>query len=233
MAQLTSSLSRDFKGALAALDMVVGVRAERSAAKNSPDATADYMRHTLPVSTLPTLPTTCGRRSLGIPGFHLKIRVIRRLDLEEVVTNLKVVHIAGSKGKGSTSAMCESGFRRAGLSTALFSSPHLIDIRERIRINGQLVEEAVFVEHFWAVWDALEAPRGPRAAPATAEVTCFPRTATGEKKKSVRTPNPEGCTHAHHAAPLILHQCIHGMLTCGCRGRLPCSTRKCQAIFDS
>ena len=86
------------------------------------------------------------------------------------------MHIAGSKGKGSTSAMCEAGFRRAGLSTALFSSPHLIDVRERIRINGEIVDEGVFVEHFWDVWDVLEAPVEHGGAPATAEVpSALPR----------------------------------------------------------
>ena len=72
--------------------------------------------------------------------------------------------------------MCEAGFRRAGLSTALFSSPHLIDVRERIRINGEIVDEGVFVEHFWDVWDVLEAPVEHGGAPATAEVpSALPR----------------------------------------------------------
>jgi len=56
----------------------------------------------------------------------------------------KVIHIAGSKGKGSMAHFCERGARAAGLTTGLFTSPHLSDWRERIRINGELigVEEA-------------------------------------------------------------------------------------------
>ena len=43
---------------------------------------------------------------------------------------------AGTKGKGSTCAMAESMLRQCGYRTGLFTSPHLIDVRERIRING-------------------------------------------------------------------------------------------------
>jgi dihydrofolate synthase/folylpolyglutamate synthase len=50
------------------------------------------------------------------------------------------IHIAGTKGKGSTSAMTEAILRGHGLRTGLFTSPHLVDLRERIRIDGRLVE---------------------------------------------------------------------------------------------
>ena len=49
----------------------------------------------------------------------------------------RTVHIAGSKGKGSVAAMVESVLRAAGLSTGLFTSPHLHDYTERIRIDGE------------------------------------------------------------------------------------------------
>ncbi len=39
----------------------------------------------------------------------------------------------------------------------MFTSPHLVDIRERIRINGQMLSEAAFAAAFWRVWDALHA----------------------------------------------------------------------------
>tara|TARA_R110000868_G_scaffold119469_2_gene316888 strand:+ start:208068 stop:209498 length:1431 start_codon:yes stop_codon:yes gene_type:complete len=50
-----------------------------------------------------------------------------------------VVHIAGSKGKGSTCAMLESCLRSSGYTTGLFTSPHLVDERERVSINGLMV----------------------------------------------------------------------------------------------
>src|SRR5437879_7336671 len=49
---------------------------------------------------------------------------------------LRIVHVAGSKGKGSTSAMLESILRQAGYRTGLFTSPHLCRVEERIQVNG-------------------------------------------------------------------------------------------------
>jgi len=46
------------------------------------------------------------------------------------------IHIAGTKGKGSTSVMVESVLRTAGYCTGLYTSPHLHTFRERIRLNG-------------------------------------------------------------------------------------------------
>lgn len=54
---------------------------------------------------------------------------------------LKFVHIAGSNGKGSVSAMTASIFTAAGYKTGLFTSPHISDFRERIRVNGKIINE--------------------------------------------------------------------------------------------
>jgi dihydrofolate synthase/folylpolyglutamate synthase len=50
---------------------------------------------------------------------------------------LRIVHVAGSKGKGSTAAMLESILRQAGYLTGLFTSPHLCQVEERIQVNGR------------------------------------------------------------------------------------------------
>lgn len=55
---------------------------------------------------------------------------------------LRIVHIAGSKGKGSTAALIASILSCAGYQTGLFTSPHLITPRERCRIDGELISEA-------------------------------------------------------------------------------------------
>ena len=57
-----------------------------------------------------------------------------------------VVHIAGSNGKGSTSAFIFGILREAGYRTALYTSPHLNDFRERIRVNGSLVPKQAIIE---------------------------------------------------------------------------------------
>jgi dihydrofolate synthase/folylpolyglutamate synthase len=55
---------------------------------------------------------------------------------------LRVIHIAGSKGKGSTAAFIASVLTHAGYKTGLFTSPHLITPRERCRIDGDLISKA-------------------------------------------------------------------------------------------
>jgi len=60
----------------------------------------------------------------------------------------RIVHVAGTNGKGSTSAMIESGLRAAGHRTGLFTSPHLIEPTERIQIAGEPVSAALFAAAF-------------------------------------------------------------------------------------
>ena len=49
----------------------------------------------------------------------------------------RAVHVAGTKGKGSTAALLESCLRQAGHTTGLFTSPHLLTPRERVRVDGE------------------------------------------------------------------------------------------------
>ncbi|MBI2472442.1 MAG: bifunctional folylpolyglutamate synthase/dihydrofolate synthase [Planctomycetes bacterium] len=57
------------------------------------------------------------------------------------------IHITGTKGKGSTSIMMSTILERAGLRTGLFTSPHLIDLKERIQINHQNISEQEFASN--------------------------------------------------------------------------------------
>ncbi len=57
----------------------------------------------------------------------------------------KSVHIAGTKGKGSTAAMLASALTASGYTTGLYTSPHLSDLRERIRVDGKLISEAELI----------------------------------------------------------------------------------------
>lgn len=69
----------------------------------------------------------------------------------------RTVHIAGSKGKGSTAAMIASGLTAAGLRTGLYTSPHLHTMRERIRIGDALITEEEFARIVSEVEPAVEA----------------------------------------------------------------------------
>ncbi|XP_050351206.1 folylpolyglutamate synthase, mitochondrial-like [Nymphalis io] len=72
-----------------------------------------------------------------------------------MLDQLSVIHVAGTKGKGSTSAMCESILRAYGFRTGFYSSPHLVAVRERIRLNGRMLSKCQFAEYFHQVYDAL------------------------------------------------------------------------------
>lgn len=72
----------------------------------------------------------------------------------------RCVHIAGTKGKGSTSAMIESVLRASGYRTGLYTSPHLHTCRERIRLDGALITKAAVVELLAELRPAFEATPG-------------------------------------------------------------------------
>ncbi|KAI9889408.1 MAG: Folylpolyglutamate synthetase [Vezdaea aestivalis] len=78
------------------------------------------------------------------------------------IDRLNIVHVAGTKGKGSTCAFVESIFAHVQSETnrpakyGLYTSPHLITVRERIRINSQPLGTEDFTRYFFEVWDLLE-----------------------------------------------------------------------------
>ncbi len=59
---------------------------------------------------------------------------------------IKTIHIAGTNGKGSTSHMLAAVFQQEGYKTGLYTSPHLKDFRERIKINGSMVEKSFVID---------------------------------------------------------------------------------------
>jgi folylpolyglutamate synthase len=95
----------------------------------------------------------------------------------EDLNSLNVIHVTGTKGKGSTCAFVDSILRRArpewkigalpslssearspmySVGVGLYTSPHLIAVRERIRVNGVPISEELFAKFFFDVWDRLE-----------------------------------------------------------------------------
>jgi len=58
-----------------------------------------------------------------------------------------IIHIAGTNGKGSTSALIMSILREAGLNVALYTSPHLVKFNERIRVNGEKIPEELVIDY--------------------------------------------------------------------------------------
>ncbi|MDR2647399.1 MAG: bifunctional folylpolyglutamate synthase/dihydrofolate synthase [Oscillospiraceae bacterium] len=70
---------------------------------------------------------------------------------------LRVVHVAGTNGKGSTCAMIASIAQTAGLRTGLFTSPYVIDFRERCQLNGKMIPKTDFAALTWEVKSACSA----------------------------------------------------------------------------
>ncbi len=85
----------------------------------------------------------------GAAAYRADLHNIRLLcdALDHPEQKIRTIHIAGTNGKGSVSHMLASVLQSAGFRTGLYTSPHLRDFRERIRINGQWISEA-FVTRF-------------------------------------------------------------------------------------
>ncbi|KXX83164.1 Folylpolyglutamate synthase [Madurella mycetomatis] len=108
------------------------------------------------------------RRKAGIRPDKAPVREMRgylaRIGYSiQDLDRLNIVHVAGTKGKGSTCAFVDSILSRYQKNggpprkVGLFTSPHLIAVRERIRINSAPISADLFAKYFFQVWDRLEA----------------------------------------------------------------------------
>lgn len=86
--------------------------------------------------------------------------------------SFRIIHVAGTNGKGSTAAMIEAGLRAAGQTTGLFTSPHLVRFNERIRLNGEEISDSAFaatVDEVRVANDRLADELGPHSHPTLFE----------------------------------------------------------------
>jgi dihydrofolate synthase / folylpolyglutamate synthase len=95
-------------------------------------------------------------------GMKLGLRNIEELleFLGRPDRKLKTIHVAGTNGKGSVCATLAAYYQTKGLKAGLYTSPHLVDYRERIKINGEMIDEAFiesFVERIWPTVQELNA----------------------------------------------------------------------------
>ncbi|KAL7582490.1 hypothetical protein Lser_V15G42647 [Lactuca serriola] len=104
-----------------------------------------------------------GKRRDGNANTDAKYKKLERmsmyvqiLGIEKQIADLNIIHVAGTKGKGSTCTFCEAILRESGFKTGLFTSPHLIDVKERFRLNGLEISEGQFLLYFWGCWHQLK-----------------------------------------------------------------------------
>jgi dihydrofolate synthase/folylpolyglutamate synthase len=112
--------------------------------------TLDYIYHKLPMYS-----------RMGSAAFKKDLTNIRQLceHIDNPHRKFKSIHVGGTNGKGSVSHMLAAIFQAAGYKTGLYTSPHLYDFRERIRINGEMIPEGVvmrFVEEQKPLIEELE-----------------------------------------------------------------------------
>ena len=102
------------------------------------------------------------------PGLN-GIRTLLAL-LGEPQKKLRFIHIAGTNGKGSTTAMCASILREAGYRTGMFVSPYVLTFRERIQVDGQMIPEEEMAKLCEEIQLAVEKMTQSGIAPAEFEV---------------------------------------------------------------
>ncbi|MEX2218038.1 MAG: folylpolyglutamate synthase/dihydrofolate synthase family protein [Phycisphaerales bacterium] len=108
--------------------------------------------------------------ALGPGAFALDRMRALLTRLGDPQNDVRFVHIAGSKGKGSTVEMTASCLAACGFATGVYTSPHLIDVRERIRINAECIGYAHFARLCQKVAGAAEAVEKQHGAASYFEV---------------------------------------------------------------
>ena len=80
---------------------------------------------------------------------------------------MKIIHVAGTNGKGSVCMFLTSMLLEAGYTVGTFVSPHLVSMRERFLLNGEMIEEAWFRQAFLRVKKLSDEKTAERAGPPT------------------------------------------------------------------
>lgn len=98
-----------------------------------------------------------------------RMRLLLRL-LDNPQNRFKIIHVTGTKGKGSTSAMLASILQAAGYPTGLYTSPHLVHVEERIQVNGASIPKAALIECMDKVAQACERVEREESPPTFFEI---------------------------------------------------------------
>ncbi len=98
-----------------------------------------------------------GTQLFGIKlGLENVSKLLRLLEIEPDSPGVRIVHVAGTNGKGSVCAFTEKILRDAGLKVGLFTSPHLVSFRERIQVCGEMIPEGAVAESLADIRNRVE-----------------------------------------------------------------------------
>ena len=96
---------------------------------------------------------------LNIPKFRKEVNMEQTRAFYEYLgkpgKSASIIHVAGTNGKGSTCAYMNSVLTEAGFRVGMFTSPHLVSMRERMRINNALISEQEFIDAFWKIQEVI------------------------------------------------------------------------------
>jgi dihydrofolate synthase/folylpolyglutamate synthase len=101
------------------------------------------------VDYLFSIPRFTSKHTLEATKEHLHV-------LGDPDEQLNIIHVAGTNGKGSTCAYMRYILETAGYTTCVFTSPHLVDVRERFLIHGEMISKEHFMKMFHKVYDSLD-----------------------------------------------------------------------------
>ena len=117
--------------------------------------------------------TNLEKKADEVKRFYRLDRMFSLLELfRNPQNNFKSIHLAGSKGKGSTAVLIASGLQERGHKTGLYTSPHLICYQERIRVNQVLLDDAVYLDQINRLNKTLSSNTG-RNLPGGNDPTTF------------------------------------------------------------
>ena len=101
-------------------------------------------------------------------GLEAEQELLKRLGHPQ--RGMKIIHVAGTNGKGSVCAFADSILRAAGFKTGLYTSPHLVRVNERIKVNGECIPDDALAE----LVDLVDAHAGEYArSPGGRQITFF------------------------------------------------------------